>query len=385
MIAPSDPIDIAYVLNQFGAGGAERQLVGLLARLDASRYRPCVYVGKAEGPIADELHHMGVRVQVIGGPIGRKLALPRLILELRRSRPVIVHTYMFAANTWGRLAGRITGVPVVISSVRNVELDLPLAYRWLDTLLSPLCDRVIGNSHAVTDYLRTSGRAPRRKLVTIYNGVDAARFQPGSHQHEVRARLGLPQQPTVGMVASFGKQKRWDVFLEAMAQLPADQPLTLACVGDGALRPSMEHLARELGLGDRVRFLGIQAAMPDVYAALDVFVLTSAWEGMPNVVLEAMASGLPVVATSAPGTTEVVLHGETGLLAQVGDAPAVAHHVRTLLDNPESARRMGVAGRQRVESDFSYEACVGKTVRLYEELLARRVQASPESSWDMAA
>jgi glycosyltransferase involved in cell wall biosynthesis len=366
-----NPIDIAYMLNQFEDGGAERQLVELIRRLDRSRYRPVLYLGVARGTIADELGDLDVPLRFVRGRMGSKGAALRLARALRQDRPRIVHSWQFVANTWGRIAGRLAGIPVIITSDRGMDTEVSALHARVDSWLAPLSTRVIVNADAVAENVHRNRGVPREKILTIYNGVDLERYTPRTSRDEARRALGLPvDRPVVGMVASFCWRKRWDVFLTAVAGVSRSRRITALCVGDGELRPEMEQRARELGLGEVARFLGLRSDIPEIMAAQDVSVLSSDDEGMPNVVMQAMAAGRPVVATDAGGTREIIVDGETGFVVPCGDSTALADGVGTLLADPVLAARFGAAGRSRVERTFTFDACVGRTVALYEELLA---------------
>jgi glycosyltransferase involved in cell wall biosynthesis len=336
-----------------------------------------LYLGAAEGKIADELAELDLPIRFVRGRAGSKLAALTLALELRRERPEIVHAWQFVANTWGRVAGRIAGTPVIITSDRGMDTEVSELHARIDTLLAPLSTRVIVNADAVGENVHRNRGVPREKIITIYNGVDLQRYTPTLAGDEVRKRLGIPPgRHVIGMVASFCYRKRWDVFLAAAAHVGRTRPITVLCVGDGDLRAEMERHARDIGLGDSALFLGLRADVPEIMAAQDVSVLSSQDEGMPNVVMQAMAAGRPVAATDAGGTREIIEDGVTGFVVPLGDVDALANRIELLLDDPALASRFGAAGRERVERHFTFEACVARTVALYEELLSLKYPRS---------
>lgn len=367
-------IGIAYMLNQFEDGGAERQLIELIRRVDRDRFQPVLYLGSSNGRIAKELPKLGIPIRYVRGAGGGKLAWASLVRELRRQQPEIIHAWQFVANTWGRVAGRIAGVPAIITSDRGMDSEIKPVYRWLDTALAPLSDRVIVNARAVADNVHRTRHVPRSKIVTIYNGVDLDCYSTPMTREEVRRQmLDLPLDlPVIGMIASFCTRKRWDLFLQAVAEVARHRTLLALCVGDGELRPHMEEYARELGLAGSVRFLGLRSDIAEIVAAQNVSVLSSDDEGMPNVVMQAMVGRRPVVATDAGGTAELISEGETGFVVPRGDAAGLAHRIGLLLDDAAMAARFGEAGRRRVERYFTFDACVNDTVAVYEGLLARR-------------
>lgn len=368
-----DQVTVAYMLNQFGVGGADRQLLELLKRLDRSRYRPLLYLGSASGFVTEELHDLGIPVRFVRGHGGSKFSAGTLAAEFRRERPEVIHSWMFVANTWGRIAGRLARVPVIITSDRGMDTDLPSMYRWIDVALSPLSLRVIVNADAVAENVHRTRYVPRSKIVTIYNGVDLDVYGKPVDRLEARRLLDLPPEVAViGMVASFSTRKRWDVFLDTVAEVARRRPIIAACVGDGGLRPAMEEYAREKGLQDVARFYGVRSDIAEVMAALDVFVLSSDDEGMPNVVMQAMAARRPVVATDAGGTREIVVEGQTGYVVPLRDVGGLLDRIDALLDDGAKAREFGEAGRRRVERHFTFDTCVARTTGLYETLLERK-------------
>jgi glycosyltransferase involved in cell wall biosynthesis len=210
---------------------------------------------------------------------------------------------------------------------------------------------------------------PRAKVVVIPNGVDFPDQGASPDRSIAREALGLPVDGVlVGSVARLDPVKRLDVLLKALAALGGARAVI---VGYGPQERQLTEMAAELGLNERVRFVGYQQDVWPWLAACDVFVLSSDWEGMPNAVLEAMGAGLPVVATAAGGTLDVVVDGVTGLLVPPRDATALASALERLIHDPNLRRTMGAAGRRRAQEFFSAQHMVERTQALYAELLGR--------------
>ncbi len=370
------PARVAYMVNLFTGGGAARQALELARRIDRERYLPHFVVGVCGGPIGEELLSLGVPVVVMErrgrlGPAG----LLRLISYLRGWQIDVVHSYMFVANTWARIAGRLAGVPAVICSTRGFEVSIANTYVWLDRVLARFADRVIVNAEPLAGFMAQRRSVPTNKIVTIHNGVDCGRFgRDESKAAAIRAALDIPwDAPVMGMIGSFGPDKRWDVFLEAAAIVAARKPeIHILCVGDGPLRSPAEEQSRKLALQGKVHFLGNRSDVPDLMAAMDVVALTSDHEGMPNVVLEAMAAGRPVVATAVGGTTEIIVDGRTGFLVPPGRPEAVAKRCLELLGDSGLRSQMGLGAREHAVESFSYKACVDRTMQVYDEVLAQK-------------
>lgn len=362
------PIPVLHLITDLTTGGAQTALLRLVERLDRSRFLPavaCLY--GSDGAIARQMRALGVPVTDLGMTAKWHWdAFWRFYRLLRRERPAILHTWMFHANIPGRLLGRLAGIPIVVSSERTMGQEARWRYR-LDRLTAPLADRVVCVSQPVADFAVRNVGLPAHKIAVIPNGLDLQAFEGLPTRQEARAALGLPAgQPLVGVVARLTPVKRLDVLLQALAALPEAGAVL---VGDGPQRAQLEALSRELGLADRVHLAGHQDDVRPWLAALDVFALSSDWEGLPNAVLEAMAAGLPVVATAVGGTPEVVVNGATGLLVPPNNPPTLAQAIAALLRDPELGGRMGKAGRERVAQHFSVEQMVRQTERLYEELL----------------
>lgn len=357
---------ILHLITELSTGGAQMALWRLLKGLDRERFRPvvaCLYNG--DGMVAGRIRELGIPVIDLGMTAKWRLdALERLYRLLRRERPCILHTWMFHVTIPGRLLGRLAGVPVIISAERTMGQESEARY-WLNWLTAPLGDRVICVSERVADFSAEHiGLSPAR-LVVIPNGIELLP-QPAVDKAAVWAELGRPRpEMVIGTVGRLEPVKGFPYLLEALAQLaPAYPAVHLLIVGDGPERTALEAQAHRLGLGERVIFAGHRTDVPLLMGGMDLFVLPSIWEGMPNVVLEAMAAGLPVVATAVGGTPEIVVEGETGLLVPPRDPAALAEAMERLLADPALRLQMGRAGRDRVQQYFDIE----RTIRLNEEL-----------------
>lgn len=366
---------VAYMITPFTDAGADRQLLELLKRIDRSRFEPSVYLSEPSGHIVDELHQLGLPVVDVGEWGSNERAILFLLGQLRRQRPDIIHSWMFVANTWARVAGRLAGVHTIVTSDRSMDTDLSFPYRMVDVALSPLSSAVVVPARTLAEHVHHGRLVPWRKIVTIYNGVDLDKYGATIDPVEARRALDLPlDRPVIGMVASFRPRKRWDIWLQAVAELARTRTFTAISCGDGPPRAEVERYAQSLGLSDTVRFHGVRSDIPRVMAALDVLTLSSDDEGTPNVVLQAMAASRPAVATDAGGTAEVIVDGETGFVVPRGNPHLLAARIGELLDSPARARAFGRAGRKRVEKYFTFEASVGHTMELYDTLLQRNSQ-----------
>lgn len=377
---------ILFLHTTSEVGGSDVSLARLVAGLDPARFQALVVL-PSDGPLVPRLRAAGADVEVLpsllkltsrqglGYLLMFALNLPRAVVQLRaiirRSGVGLVHTNTIH-NFYGGLAARLAGVPHVWH-IREIVWQYGML-RWLELfMVRHLSTRIIVTSDAVAGMFGEQGRRPRQ-LVKVSNGIEVDRFRPratdpqadGASRQEstVRAELGAaPDQPLVGIVCRLDAWKGVDVFLEAAALVAATHPAVRFAVIGGAIigqepyARELEHRADQLGVGERVHFAGWTFGpdrMPDVHRALDVLVLASVEpEPFGLVIVEAMASGTPVVATAHGGPAEIVMPGETGLLVPPRDAAAMARAIVTLVDHPETARRMGAAGRVRACARYS--------------------------------
>lgn len=374
------PIKVLHMIDGLQVGGAEVLLRDMLPRLPRERFGASVCYG-TPGPIAAELQAAGVPMRRIAR---RGWADPRWTWGLwqaaRRARPDVVHTHLVKSDLFGRLAARLAGVPLVVTTLHNTDAwaARPLLGR-LYGLSGRLADRHIAVSDEVGRYHVRHSRLPADSVITIENGVDVDRFRgQAAAGQAVRADFGLaPDAPVAGIVAGLRPQKDHAAFLRAAADIQRELPQArFLVVGAGALRPELEALAGQLGLGAAVVFTGLRTDIPAVMAALDVLVIASRWEGLPVTALEAMAAARPVVATAVGALPRVIQPGQTGLLVPPADPAALAQACLRVLTDGAWARQLGEAGRARAEANYSLDSMVRRTAHLYEALVAQRSQAA---------
>jgi len=360
------------VIGELGKGGAEYQLYELLRGLDRTRWDPTVFSLAAGGYWAEPMRALGVPVHELAArgsaDVGR---LRRLRQALRAHAPDVLHTVLWSGNSYGRLAAIGLGIPLVITAERNV-IERP---RWqiaVERALDRMTDTYLVNCRAIADGLVRREGLPARKMRVVLNGIDLRTLPPFSTDRAAaRAALGFaPARRLVAQVGRLAPQKDWPTFLGAAAEVATAVPdVDFLVVGQGEQRADLEALAGRLGLGDRVRFLGLRHDVPALLGAVDVMALTSLYEGLPNVVIEAMAAGAVAVATDVGGTGELVRHEHTGLLLRPRDVDGTAAAIRRVLDDAALAGRLARAARGFVESALSFETMVANTTAVYGERL----------------
>jgi len=365
-------VKVLHLITTLDVGGAEMHLLDLVRGQTARGHAVRVLYLKGKGTLAPDLREAGAGYV---GPAG-------LAGIFRSSRWAdLVHTHLLKADAAGAVVATLAGRrSVLVSSKHNDEkiLERPLI-SILHGLLGRLPVRTIVLSDHVGRFFTEHGRLDPARLRRVYYGIDPTRFEDAASSSAVRdaARegLGFGRDDLVFVcVARFAPQKAHDVLLRALCEVQ-DARVRLLLVGDdpfGDGRRSAEALAAELRLGDRAVFAGIRRDVPALLAASDAFVMASLWEGFGLVFLEAMAAGLPVVATRVSAIPEVVVEGETGLLVEPGDAPALSRAINALADDPELRARLGRAGRARVRERFALDRMIEETLDVYAEVLSRR-------------
>ncbi len=361
---------MTLVITDLDVGGAERALVALARGLDRRRWRPSVLALGPHGKLADELASAGIDTECLGLTARSPLrGVMRLAAAMRKRRPWLVQSFLFHANVTTRLAAPLAGRPWVLSGLRVAEREKAWHLR-LDRLTSRLSVGAVCVSEGVRRFsIEVAGLNPDR-LTVIPNGVDQARFEGA--QPLPRAQLGVSEDaPLTLFVGRLVPQKGIEELLRAARVVSARRPFwRLLIAGDGPLRDRLAALSRdEPALAAAVRWLGPRDDVPRLLRSADILVLPSLWEGMPNVVLEAMAAGLPVLGTQVEGTEELVVPGQTGWLVPPGDSEALAAALLEAIDNPTDLKARGERGRLRVRERYSQQQVVAAYDRLWSTIL----------------
>jgi len=346
---------LAHLTLGLDMGGLEKLLVEFARHADRRRFAPEVIVLGKRGLLADDVEACGVPVTALDAPDGLRPELPfRLAALLRRRRISVLHTHDERPHIYGTVAAALAGVPRVVHTRHCQGEWLSPRRRRLVATLSRLIDRFVCVSGDSADRAVAAG-VPRRKVVVVRNGIDTRQFVAAEPR---------PDGPAV-VVARLIPEKDIDNLLRAAALVRRqDDGFRVEVAGDGPCMAELRRRAGELGLEKAVRFLGLVRDVRGLLNRAGLFVLPSLTEGIALTLLEAMACGLPVAATRVGGTPEAVADGVTGLLVPPADPAALADVLLRLRRTPDLARRLGTAGRQRVEERFD----VRPMVAAYEEL-----------------
>ncbi|MEO5989210.1 MAG: glycosyltransferase [Candidatus Eisenbacteria bacterium] len=368
-------IRLLFVAGNFVTGGAERHLLEMWRRLDRARFDVRIAVLKKEGAFTPQVEALGLMLHDLH--VGRRLydatgalGFLRLVSVVRKFRPDVIHGYLFGANLFAALAGRLCGVRVVAVAKRNVDAFETSRQIRVQRLAHRLATHVTAVSSEVALSSVALGVPPGRVTV-IENGVDIARFDG----HSVEGvGLGLPTRPAgvplLGAVGCLAPRKDFGTLLRALAILrDQGRDFRMAIVGDGPDRTMLEGLASELGIQGWVAFLGERPDVDQLLPAFDVFTLSSREEGIPNALLEAMAAARACVVTRVGGNAEVLEDGRTGWLVPPQDPGALARALEEVMTHPVEAERRALAAREAMLAERSIDAMVRRHEEFYTRAL----------------
>ena len=364
---------ILHIIPSLDRAGAEKQLVLVVQGLRERGFDAHVCALTRGGPHRRSLESAGIPVEVLGkrwrvDPV----AMGRLVRHVTRLRPDLVHTWLFAANAYGRVAARLAGVGRIVAGERCVDRWKSWHQLAIDRRLVRWTDRIVTNSPGVRDFYVQHG-LPAEKFTVIAGGVPVHERSAESRS-ALLAELGLPAAARlIGAIGRLWPQKRVKELIWAAELVHLIDPAVhLLVIGDGPQRRMLERFTSLLQADRHVRFLGERDDVGRILSHLDVCWLGSQYEGLPNAVMEAMAAGVPVVATDIAGNRDLVVPGETGFLVPVAARRERARVTDRILRDPQLARRLGEAARKRVRAHFGVERMIDEHVALYEELLAGR-------------
>lgn len=369
------PIPLLQLLVSTALGGGPKHVFDLVRRLPAREFS-VVVVAPDDGPYFERFGSLGVKVV--------RLPLNRLspwtlaqVARLVRERGIrVIHSHGKGAGLYGRLAGWWTGVPA-IHTFHGIHYSYPLGlgrlYLWLERRLSRMSHAVVHVSESQAREAERLGLADPTRSYVVVNGIDAKEVRALAERAPLSGEaLGFSAEAQVlGCVARFDQVKGLDLLVESLRRLAGRYPrLVLVIAGSGEGERELRERVAKAGLTERVRFLGPLGDAPRLFPALDLYVSASRGEGLPFSLLEAMACGLPVIATRVTGHVDIVVDGVTGFLTRPEDPEELAVSVARLLDDPELRQRMGRAASERVETHFPLEPMVGRLARLYRQTAA---------------
>ena len=325
----------------------------------------------------------GYKVFTMGASFLDARILIPLVRQLKQERPDILHCHLVRANLYGRIAAKMAGIPVVISTLRNIEEYMQRG----DSLSRTVCHfervtaRWVSKYIAVSEAVRQEAikrlHLPPTKIVTILNAIDLTPYsRKSTDRATVRTEMGIrPDDIVVSSVGRLHPQKNYPFFLKTAEMIRAKFPsVRFVIIGDGKERPALESMIADLGLQDAVLLPGFRPDIPHILQAFDIFVLPSLYEGLSRALMEAMAAGLPCVVTDVGGDAEAVVQGKTGFVLPAGDEEGFTSSLETLLRNPDLRRSMGSAARERAHKLFDAKRMANQ----YKDLYLRLLEYSPQ-------
>lgn len=361
-----------YVIPGLDVGGTERQLLHLMRGL-SDDYEFITVCTRRTGALRGETSRLSAIRELQTNSGWDPRIQSRIRSLIRAYRPAIVHSFLFGFDYHLNVAARKESVPVVISSRRQLPSWKRRRHVWIQKKANALVDCIIANSQAAADFAVKQEAADPQLFRVIHGGIAPGSFQSHEDGQMVRKRYHIPEgRFVVGMVANFSPVKDHPLFIAAAAELSRRRKdLHFILVGTGALRDRVHTKVRRLGLDSQFSFASTVPELPDLYGVMDVVVLCSQMEGLPNVIMEAMDAGTPVVASAVGGIPELIEDGITGKLVGSRIASDYADAIEAVLDDPGGSARMALRARDFVHENFSIDSTVEAHRSLYRELLNR--------------
>jgi glycosyltransferase involved in cell wall biosynthesis len=371
----SHEIDVLHVIGSLSAGGAERNLYYLAPHFASSRVRYAICCLFHKGEFAGEVENLGVSVFELGYRkrffFSTVLRLARL---LRTRRVKVIHTHLFQSGLVGRLAAWRAGVPAIVSHEHGKTLWKRWYHRFFERYAIGRTDLRLAVSKDIRDLRIQRERTPESKIRIVVNAVDPATFEcDEATRVRKRTELGLDNTFIIGTVGRLVDAKSYDFLLSVAARVRKQRPdVSLIIIGEGELADDLKRIRDSLDLKETVRFLGKRTDIPDLMAAMDLYVISSKREGLPVTLIEAMMAGKPIVSTSVGGIPETISHGVDGRLVRFGDEEELSQTILDLIGDTEEMERLGKNARKRAIDRYSPGIVLKQLEAIYEEILSKK-------------
>lgn len=378
MIKKDKKIKVMHVIHEMGPGGAERVVLNYLKKMNKYHFVPMVCVlRKIHSKEREKIETMGVKLHYIGKEPGWDWrACLNLAKILRKEQIDVMHLHNFSAIAYGTLASLMACNPIIFSTEHNVigETMSRSSYSRsrIKNALQIFHKKVICVSNAVKQSQMQFSLLLSNKYVTIYNGIEADIYNNAIEKNKFKEELGIRKKNiVVGIIASMFPQKAHEIFIKAAKRVLSSVPETrFLIIGDGPRRTELEKLVSNMHLQKEIYFLGVRDDVPKLMKSIEILALSSNWEGFPITILEAMASGVPVVATDVGGNREAITNGITGFLVPKGDYIALAEKIIELATDKKKRMDIGAAGKKKLLEKFTSEIMVRRTEKLYLSAIA---------------
>ncbi|MEZ7892470.1 MAG: glycosyltransferase [Candidatus Wallbacteria bacterium] len=389
-VSTNKKINILFLINDLKIGGAEKMMLYLVSGLDLRIYNPIVCTLLDRGEYRDRVSGMGFKYYSLEMQSYFKvpLALFKLLKIISGENITIIHSYLFYSDIMARIAGWLGGVPIVITSMRNIDSWRKPPHIFIDSLTYTLSSAIISNSLAGAERLVNVERIPASKIKVVYNAIKLNEYKkPENYDRNVfRSSMGLSENDiAIVKVARLEEQKDHHTLLKAARSLlsqiesggdfAAGKTLKFVLVGDGRMENELKSEAVKLGIDKNVIFLGRRMDIKEILHASDIFLMTSIYEGIPNSILEAQACGLPVIATDVGGVSEIIENNYNGFLCKPSEVQDIADKVKFVISSSELAKTIVANAFERLEQKFSQKNLIAKTTAIYKDLLIQCTSA----------
>jgi glycosyltransferase involved in cell wall biosynthesis len=382
------PVHVVHIITKLELGGAQQNTLFTVAHLDRDLFRPYLITGPDGILVPEALALNGVKTFLIRElcrginpfmDVRAVLVIKHILQKIKGdAAPLIVHTHSSKAGIVGRWGARLAGADAIIHTIHGFgfhnyqSFPIRSLFILLEKMTARITDRFIAVSRADIKKGVGAGIFPKKKTTLIRSGIELREFSKVKvNRKRKKKEMGVaPSLPLVTMIGCLKPQKAPLDYVDAAYQVLQEKEACFILVGDGSLRRRVEQRVERLGLTKRFKVLGWRRDIPEVLAATDIFALTSLWEGLPRVLPQAMAMGIPIVATGVDGSPEAIVHGVNGFVTRAGDAREMAKRIVSLLDYPEKARDMGRRGKEGV-GKFDIWKMVRKQEDLYMKLLRK--------------
>lgn len=362
-------INILYVIWSLGLGGAEQVVINLAKGLDKTKFQPFVCCLNDEGRFADVLKKEGIRVFALNKARGLDFSvIPKLVHIIGENDIRIVHTHLWGASFWGRIAARVARVKVIITE-HNVDVWKSMLHFLIDRFLFKKTDCFIAVSETVRNFYSAKLCVPAEKIKVVYNGIDVAAFSRQSSVSSLKKEFEIKNdEKVISVIGRLVPQKGFDIFLEAFSRLSLNARALI--VGEGPLLESLKvSTFQSSTLKDKVIFTGLRKDIPEILSITDILVLPSKREGLPMILLEAMAAGAIVVASRVGGTPEVVEDGINGFLVEPQDVEGLKDKIEYILNaDSRELDKIREAAQRTIAEKFSLEKMVAEHEKIYEQI-----------------
>ncbi|NJO16431.1 MAG: glycosyltransferase [Thioploca sp.] len=373
------PISVAYVIDNFAKGGAQTALIHLVRYLSKKNYKQRIYVlNNIVHPDNNKflLECANVEIRIIGKVqllVG--IGLIRILCDFISWKPTIVLTMLFYSDILGRIIAKIANIPIIVSSIRAKNIDKAKWQFFLDKITVWCADRIIFNSRQVMPFAIKYEGVQEKQVVYIPNGVNIKLDKSKYNRFKKREELGISNNTLVlGSIGRLRPQKGFYYLLESINLLSKEfSNLLLLIIGSGPLLKDLQIVVTEINLSDKVSFLGERTDIAELLFCMDIYVQASLFEGMSNTVMEAMAMGIPVIATSVDGTIQLIEEGKTGWLVEPKNSTMLAEKISYVLKHPNQAKGVGIAAAKKMAQDFSIEKMGESYDTLFRELVSDKL------------